>query len=156
VARAYGASEIIVTEVHPRRRERALSLGATDAMDPLETDITKLRVDAFLEASGAVPAIQTGIRAVRPGGSAVLVGMGADEVPLPLSVIQNRELRVTGVFRYANTWPTAIGLVERGLVNVDVLVTGHYDLQHVREALESTSSPGTLKSMVTPAAALAV
>jgi L-iditol 2-dehydrogenase len=76
--------------------------------------------------------------------------MGPEELALPLPLIQNRELVVTGVFRYANTWPTAISLVERGVVNLDGLVTGHYGLDQVREALESTTSPGTLKSMVTP------
>ena len=33
-----------------------------------------------------------GIRALAPGRTAVLVGMGGDELPLPLSVVQEREL----------------------------------------------------------------
>ncbi|TDQ54288.1 NAD(P)-dependent alcohol dehydrogenase [Actinorugispora endophytica] len=150
VARAYGASEVIVTDIEPSRLETALRLGASQALDPREADVTALGVDVFLEASGAVPAIRSGLRALRPGGVAVLIGMGPDEVALPLPVIQNRELVVTGVFRYANTWPTAIGLVRSGRVDLDAIVTGHYDLDHVREALESTSSPATLKSMVVP------
>ena len=150
VARAYGAAEVIVTDLDPQRRHQALSFGATDAIDPREEDITELAVDAFLEASGAVSAIQAGIRSLRSSGRAVLVGMGPEEVALPLPVIQNRELLVTGVFRYANTWPTAIDLVRRGLIDLDSLVTGHYPLRRVHEALESTAAPGTLKSIVTP------
>jgi len=76
--------------------------------------------------------------------------MGADEVSLPVSTIQNRELIVTWVFRYANTWPTAIALVEAGLVDLDALVTGHFGLTEVEEALESAAKPSTLKSMVVP------
>jgi threonine dehydrogenase-like Zn-dependent dehydrogenase len=41
-------------------------------------------------------------------------------------VIQNRELVLTGVFRYANTWPTAIALVESGRVDLDAMVTAHF------------------------------
>jgi L-iditol 2-dehydrogenase len=69
-----------------------------------------------------------GIRALDRAGRAVLVGMGGDEVALPLSVVQERELELTGTFRYANTWPTATALVTSGRVDLDRLVTGTYDL----------------------------
>jgi L-iditol 2-dehydrogenase len=155
VARAYGASEIIVSDVAAERREQALLFGATRAIDPLVEDVASLGlgVDSFIDASGADAAVKTGIRAVRPGGTVVLVGMGASEIALPIPVIQNNELIVTGVFRYANTWPTAIDLVERGKVDLDALVTGHFGLDDVEAALRSTALPSTLKSVVTPATA---
>jgi L-iditol 2-dehydrogenase len=37
--RAFGASEIIVTDLVPERRERALRYGATHVIDPRETDV---------------------------------------------------------------------------------------------------------------------
>ncbi|WP_241991080.1 MULTISPECIES: zinc-binding dehydrogenase [Cryobacterium] len=152
VARAYGTSEIIISDVSPARRAQALLVGATRAIDPLVEDIATLglAVDVFVDASGAASAVQSGLRAVRAGGIVVLVRMGAGEIALPISVIQNRELIVTGIFRYANTWPTAIDLVSRGLVDLDSLVTGHFDLDQVDAALRSTTQPGVLKSIVTP------
>ena len=68
----------------------------------------------LLECSGHPPAIGEAIRALARAGRAVLVGMGGDEIPLPLSVVQERELELTGTFRYANTWPTAIALRRLG------------------------------------------
>lgn len=62
----------------------------------------------------------------------------------------NREIHLTGVFRYTNTWPTAIKMVEDGLIDLDSLVTGHFDLEHVAQALDSTRNPQTLKSIVKP------
>lgn len=152
VARAYGASEIIVSDVAAERREQALRFGATRTIDPLVDDVASLGlgVDSFVDASGAEAAVKGGIRAVRPGGTVVLVGMGAAEIALPIPVIQNNELIVTGVFRYANTWPTAIALVESGKVDLDALVTGHFGLDDVEGALRSTASPSTLKSVVNP------
>ncbi len=152
VARAYGAREIIVSDISATRRAQALQFGATSVIDPLVDDIAQLGldVDAFVDASGATQAVQAGIRSVRAGGVAVLVGMGAPEIALPISVIQNRELTLTGVFRYANTWPTAIGLVSSGRVDLDSMVTGHFGLDAVGAALASTSEPGVLKSVVTP------
>jgi L-iditol 2-dehydrogenase len=150
VARAYGAAEIVVTDLDPIRRQQAVAFGASYAVDPREHALDSLGVEVFFEASGAVSAIQSGLRALGPAGVAVLVGMGPEEVPVPLHVIQGRELRVTGIFRYANTWPTAIGLVERGVVDLDTLATHHFGLEQVGEALESVSTPGVIKAMVTP------
>lgn len=152
VARAYGAIEIIVSDVSADRRAQALAFGASRVIDPIAEDIASLRldVDVYVDASGASSAVQGGIRAVRAGGTVVLVGMGALEIPLPISVIQNRELIVTGIFRYANTWPTAIELVASGKVDLDSLVTGHFSLNEVDAALRSTTLPGVLKSIVNP------
>jgi L-iditol 2-dehydrogenase len=152
VARAYGASEIIVTDLDEQRRQQALRFGATRVIDPAAEPVGSLGldVDAFVDASGAAIAVKTGIREVRPAGRVVLVGMGAAEVALPIPVIQNNELVVTGVFRYANTWPTAIDLVRRGVVDLDGMVTGHFGLADVEAALNSTADSATLKSVVHP------
>jgi L-iditol 2-dehydrogenase len=77
--------------------------------------------------------------------------MGGDEIPLPLAHVQTRELEVTGTFRYANTWPTAIELVVSGRVQLDALVTGHYGLAEVEQALTAgTRDPGLVKAVVQP------
>lgn len=152
VARAFGATEVIVSDVAEERRLSAIEFGATAVIDPAESDVSAAagKVDAFIDASGAAPAILAGLRVVRPGGHVVLVGMGVDELALPLSRIQNSELVLTGVFRYANTWPAAIALVESGRVDLDRMVTGTFGLDRVAEALESTADPRTIKSIVTP------
>lgn len=151
-ARAFGATRIIVSDPLPERRERARRFGATDVLDPASADIAALdpQVDAFVDASGAPPAVVSGVRAVGPAGRVVLVGMGAEDYALPISYIQNMELIVTGVFRYTDTWPTAIHLVMSGAVDLDSLVTGRYDLDHVAEALNSDADPASLKSIVVP------
>jgi L-iditol 2-dehydrogenase len=151
-ARAFGAAKIIISDLVPERRERALKYGATQVIDPREVDIAKagLDVNAFVDASGAPPAVLSGIRAVRPGGAAVLVGLGSTEMVLPVEHIQNYEITVTGVFRYTDTWPAAIHLVSSGLVELDSLVTGRFDLDHAAEALESDLNPDSLKSVVYP------
>jgi L-iditol 2-dehydrogenase len=152
VAIAYGASEVIVTDIDAERRAVAATFGATRVIDPISENVGELglAVDAFVEASGAVAAVTSGIRAVRPGGTVVLVGMGAQEIPLPIPVIQSNELIVTGVFRYANTWPTAIELVRSGKVDLDRMVTGRYGLDDVEAALLSAGGSTTLKSIVSP------
>jgi len=58
---------------------------------------------------------------------------------------------VTGTFRYANTWPDAIALAASGRVDLDALVTGHYGLADVEQALTiGAHDPGSVKVVVTP------
>lgn len=149
VARAYGATEVIVSDPDAARRKRAEDFGATAVLDPSTDDVTGLRVDAFIDASGAPPAVVSGIGALRPGGTVVLVGSGAESMTLPTQMIQNRELVLTGVFRYANTWPTALALVESGKVDLDAMVTARFPLEKVADALDSDRVPGSVKAVVT-------
>lgn len=152
VAAAFGASEIIVSDVVEERLEQASRFGATRTLDPRGDDIVSLGldVDAFIDASGAAPVVRAGIMAVAPAGRVVLVGMGADDAVLPVSRIQNREILLTGVFRYANTWPLAIELAASGRVDLDSLVTGRFGLADVEEALDAAVSPSSLKVVVLP------
>jgi L-iditol 2-dehydrogenase len=151
-ARAFGASRVVVSDPLESRREAVLRFGATEVLDPMVDDVAALdpQVDVFIDASGAAPAVTSGIKAVGPAGHVVLVGMGSGDYPLPIGHIQNMEINVTGVFRYTDTWPAAIHLVASGAVDLDGMVTGRYDLEHVGEALDSDTDPASLKSIVVP------
>jgi L-iditol 2-dehydrogenase len=136
-ALAFGATEVVVSDVNPSRLALAEELGATEVVDARSEGVADLArpPEVLLECAGHPAVIGDGIRALAPAGRAVLVGMGGDEVPLPLSVVQERELVVTGTFRYAGTWPTAIALVASGRVDLDRLVTGTFRLDQVEDAL---------------------
>jgi L-iditol 2-dehydrogenase len=153
VARAFGATEIVVSDVNPARLALARELGATDVVDVRTTRVTDLAhpPEVLLECSGHPAATIEAIRALDRAGRAVLVGMGGDELALPLSVVQERELEVTGTFRYANTWPTAIALVAGGRVDLDRLVTGTYGLDRAADALTAgRRDPQSVKVVVHP------
>jgi L-iditol 2-dehydrogenase len=152
-ALAFGATEVTVSDINPARLALAQDLGATAAIDPREHDLAELGSppQILLECSGHPAAANAAIRALDRAGRAVLVGMGGDEIPLPLSVVQERELEVTGTFRYANTWPTAIALVASGRVDVDRLVTGSYGLEKAEDALTAARrDPNSVKVVVRP------
>lgn len=152
VAMAAGASEVIVSDPVPERRERVLALGATGAVDPAFGGLKEACVDAdvFLDCSGNPQAIADGIAALRPAGTAVLVGMcPATEIAWPIARVQNREIWVTGTFRYAHTYPEAIGLIASGRIDLDALVDATYDLEHAEEALGAAkANPAILKPLV--------
>ena len=76
--------------------------------------------------------------------------MGADTIALPVPLVQGRELVITGTFRYANTWPLAVDLAARGLVDLDGLVTSRHGLDGVEAALVAGAAPGAVKAVVSP------
>lgn len=149
-ARAFGAAEIHISDIARDRLEFALNHGATHAMDPRTSTFAGMDVDAFIDASGSPQAISSGIKAVGPAGRVILVGLGAENVELPISYIQNREIWLSGIFRYTNTWPLAIQLITDGKVQLDGLVTGKYPLSEAENALRAGRQPGQLKTIVYP------
>ncbi|NJC83935.1 NAD(P)-dependent alcohol dehydrogenase [Planosporangium mesophilum] len=153
VARALGAAEVIVTDLNRRRLGLAADLGATSVIDLTRESVpADLGADILLECSGAPQALVDGIRALAAAGTAVAVGMGpAADAVVPLQLIQNREIVLTGTFRYANTYPKAIALAAAGRIQLRSLVTGRYDLDHTEEALTAGSSdPSAVKAVVHP------
>ncbi len=149
VARARGATEIVVTDVNERRLALARATGATRTHAPGD-DLPE--ADALIECSGHPQALNDGIAALRPAGTAVLVGMGGGpEATVPLSLIQTREIWLSATFRYANTYPAAIALAASGQVDLDAIVTGHYPLDEVDAALRAgREDPQSVKPIVTP------
>lgn len=154
VAIALGTAEIIITDVSPQRLETARKLGATRTINVAEESLADANrdVDALIECSGNASALKDGIRALRPAGKAVIVGMGpGEEASIPLSFIQNREILLTGIFRYANTYQDAIAMVATGRIDLKSIITGHYTLEQTEQALQATKSdPSNIKSVVVP------
>ncbi|MFW5471397.1 NAD(P)-dependent alcohol dehydrogenase [Knoellia sp. CPCC 206435] len=155
-ALAFGSTEVVVADVNAYRLSVASSLGATEVVDVSTTSLTDAYAgrpgpDVVLECSGHKGSTQAAIRVAAPAGRVVLIGMGGDTLALPLGDVQNRELWVTGVFRYANTWPTAIDLVASGRVNLTPLATGHFGLDDTAAALTAArTDPRAIKSIIHP------
>jgi L-iditol 2-dehydrogenase len=151
-ARAYGASAVAVTDVNKHRLEVAARFGLTP-IDVSDTPLADagLAADVLIECSGNGRATSDAIRTLAPAARVVLVGMGGDEIRLPLSYIQEREIMLTGAFRYTNTWPEAIELAASGRIELDGLVTGHFGLDEVAGALTAgEDDPESIKVVVRP------
>jgi L-iditol 2-dehydrogenase len=150
VARAAGATRVEVSDVNPHRLALAERLGA-HPLDAAAGD-APAEADVLIECSGHPAALATGIAALRPAGTAVVVGMGPGATAeLPLALIQTRELWLTGTFRYANTYPAAIALATAGKVDLEAIVTGHFGLEDTAAALRAGhDDPASVKPIVHP------
>jgi L-iditol 2-dehydrogenase len=153
---AFGADRVAVTDIRSERLERALALGADatieasgDVVERLRQELGRQGPDIVIEAAGTEETTRQAIEAVRPGGTVVLVGI-APEPAFPVNVarIIQSELQVRGLFRYANTFATAVSLCARGAVDVKSLVTHTFPLERVVEAYELAATGAGVKMMI--------
>lgn len=84
------------------------------AIQPAPLDLSSEGFDVVFECTGVPTCVQTGIFATKAGGKVVLIGMGNPIQTLPVGSASLREVDIVGVFRYANTYPVALGLLAGG------------------------------------------
>jgi len=146
-AKAFGASTVIATDVDNGRLELARKLGADITINAIEQDtketFAQLAVEAgsepdtIIETAGTKATTAGTIELVRRGGRCVWVGLapeGSFEIPVIEAVA--REVDILGVFRYANTYQTAVNLIAAGQVDVTSPVTSHFSFDETDKAIE--------------------
>lgn len=159
-AKAHGAHPVIVTDKSSYRLSIARKLGADMVVSALEDDHVRRileclggEADVVVEAAGAVATIQQTWTLVRRGGRVVFIGLPSqDVVGFNFAELSRKELDILGVFRYANAYPRAIQLVERGIIHLKPLMTHHFSLLEARDALElaDLQKDEAIKVMVHP------
>jgi len=161
VAKAMGASKVIMTDIVEHRLKVAKDLGAdcTLVIDKDSTpeqlavkveEILGAKPDIAIDACGAESTIALNMLATRSGGKICIIGHGPAEVKVPIINAMTREIDVRGVFRYANCYPMALAMVASGNVNVKKLITHNYKLEQTLEAFETakTGAGGAIKVMI--------
>jgi len=144
-AKACGCSTVFATEVNPHRRALALRMGATEALNPDETDVVKwvrqatggVGVDVLLEMSGHPTAIQQGLRMLRAGGRASLLGIPSQPVTIDLvNDVIFKGATIQGIYgrRMFRTWLQMTALIKAGRLNLEPLFGERLGLDRFADA----------------------
>jgi L-iditol 2-dehydrogenase len=157
MARAAGAVQIIATDKLAHRLEMARAVGATEIFQAVEGEenpevwaATRGRgVDVAFEAAGENAAVETAMATVRPGGRVILSGIPADDrTAFTASMARRKGLTIKLVRRMKHTYPRAIRLVERGLVDVQLLVTHRFPLSEFERAFSAAARREGVKVII--------
>lgn len=106
--------------------------------------------DVVLEASGSARVYDDVLACVRPGGTVVLVGMPPDKVAFDIVSAQAKEIRIETVFRYANVFDRAIGMIASGRVDLKPLIAETFGFEQSVAAFERAASarPADIKLQI--------
>ena len=157
LAKLSGAANIIATDKLVHRADAAKAVGADQvflAGDNSQSSqiraATKGRgVDVAFEAAGAQDAVDASVAAVIPGGKVILVGIPDDDkTSFSASTARRKELTIKLVRRMKHTYPRAIELVLKGLVDVRSLVTHQFPLEQATEAFRVAERREGLKVII--------
>jgi L-iditol 2-dehydrogenase len=158
--RARGATQVIAVDLNDKRLAAAKELGADitlrgDQCDVAE-EVRKLThgrgADVAMEVVGATPTIKTAIESVRKGGNVCLVGNVAPTIELPLQSVVTREVSLHGTCGCNGEYPECIDLMNRGIINVEPLITAKISLADSPAWFERlhAGDPDQMKVVVCP------
>ncbi len=154
-----GAERIIAVGSHPGRLRLALRFGATDTLAARGADADRRLaeltdghgVDAAVEAVGTTPALETAIRATRPGGTVGFVGLPHHDTAPDLgpAFFHNVALRggIAPVRRYL---PELLPEVCAGSLDAGALFDFTGTLADVPAAYDAMSGRTVLKALIRP------
>lgn len=161
-AAAAGAAPIVITDIAESRLEFAKTICPRVITHKVEResaeDSAKRIVQSFggvepalvMECTGVESSIATAIWTVKFGGKVFIIGVGKNEINIPFMRASVREVDIQLQYRYSNTWPKAIRLVESGVIDLKKLVTHRFPLEDALKAFETSADPksGAIKVQI--------
>jgi threonine 3-dehydrogenase len=143
VVRHAGARHVVASDPNAYRRELAVRMGATLAVDPTQRDLGDVQrelgmtegFDVGLEMSGNREALRSMIAAMSHGGSIAMLGIPTGEVELDLSPVIFNMLTLKGVYgrEMYETWYQMTVLLQSGL-DISPVITHRFAYRDFEDA----------------------
>ena len=159
LAKIAGATNIVLVTRQKSKRELALQLGATAALDPsvpgFAADImhqTSGGADIVMECAGVTGTVEQAPLLVRPGGKVVIVGVVSQGVKVtyePFDLLF-REISILTSFLNPFTHRRAADMVAAGKIAIDPLVSRVVSMTEAPNAIANPPQPGEVKVLIVP------
>ncbi|KAI9730764.1 MAG: L-arabinitol 4-dehydrogenase [Cirrosporium novae-zelandiae] len=153
--KAAGATPVVITDIDQGRLDFAKKIdpnvktvliekGASD--EDIAAKIKTLAggpIAIGLECTGVESSISTAIWSMKFGGRIMVIGVGKNLINIPFMRLSVMEIDLLFEYRYANTWPKAIRLVNGGFIDLSKLVTHRFTLDDAIKAFQTAADPKT-------------
>ena len=162
LARLAGAGQVILSTRQKARREVALRLGATAAVDPGADDprsaiaaaggLAPGGVDVVLECAGVPETFRQAVGLARRGGAVVVFGVTPQGVEVPVSPFDLlfNELRIEAAYLNPSTHERAAKMIAAGTLDLESLITRRIGLGDLPAVLAAAPGQGEIKTIVVP------
>src|SRR5213593_2612076 len=149
VVRHAGARLVVVSELNAFRRDLAIRMGATIAVDPLERDLHAVQAelgmvegfDIALEMSGVEAALRSAIENMAHGGRIAILGIPTDEIALDVNTIVFNQLTLRGIYgrEMYETWYQMTVMLQSGL-DISPAITHRFAFRDFEAAFAAARS----------------
>ncbi len=157
MAKLAGAAIIFATDRLEDRLKMALECGATDVFladgnetSPILQASGKRGLDVTFEAAGDDgSAVETAIQTAKRGATTVLIGIPSeDKTWFTASAARRRGITLKLSRRMVNTYPKAINLVSKEMINLKPLITHQYPLEEYLTAFTIAAKREGIKTFI--------
>ena len=161
LARLFGAYKVIAIDPIATRREKALELGAHEAVDPVATEPGKevmrltdgFGADAVIVAVEKIDAVEQAIRMVgKQGVMVVFAGFHpAKGLTVDTNLLHYSEISITGSSDFpAPLFPRALTLIDSHKMQMKPIISHSFSLEQINEGFKTASTGQGLKAIITP------
>ncbi len=154
VVRHAGARHIVITDMNPYRLDLARKMGATLAVNPMQTPLAEVQkqlgmqegFDVGLEMSGNPHALRDMISNMCHGGKIAILGIPAKEAPMNWRDVIFNMLTIKGIYgrEMYETWYKMSVMLESG-VDIEPVITHRFAYSDFQQGFEAMISGQTGK-----------
>ena len=149
VVRHAGARHVVVSEPNEFRRELALQMGATIAIDPRSRELDDVQAelgmvegfDIALEMSGNPSALRAAIAGMAHGGRIAILGIPTDEIAIDVNAVVFNQLTLRGIYgrEMYETWYKMTVMLQSGL-DIRPAITHRFGFREFEAAFAAARS----------------
>jgi threonine 3-dehydrogenase len=153
-AHAYGAAEIVATDLSSFRQELALQIGAHKVGGADLLANLAQRFDAVIDTTGQIAPVLEALELIRSGGTMVLASLPDERLPLDVTrYVVLREISLKGVYgrKLDETWIATERLLRTHAAAAASVITDRLPLFEFARAFELAVSGHAGKVVLTPA-----
>jgi len=159
-AKIAGAGKVIAVDPLPEKRELAMTLGATHAVDAMAEDAVKQimaisggGVDWGIEAVGRQASADLAVASLKRGGTAVILGMMPLDCKVGLGAMDllgGKKLMgaIMGMNHFPVDLPRLVDFYLRGLLDLDTIIAERIPLEDVNAGFDKMRAGHSARSVV--------
>jgi threonine 3-dehydrogenase len=149
VVRHAGARHVVVSDLNPYRRDLAVRMGASLAVDPRERDLAGVQAelgmtegfDIGLEMSGAPDALHAMLANMAHGGRIAMLGIPTQDIAIDWNQVVFNMLTISGIYgrEMYETWYQMSVMLQSGL-DISPVITHRFSYEEYGDAFAVAAS----------------
>jgi alcohol dehydrogenase len=136
------------------KRERALELGAHEALHPEEAVARGVKARVVIEAVGHVAALECALAVAAPGGRTITVGLPAPDARLSISPLQLVAEGRTLIGSYLGSAlpsrdiPVFVDMWRRGVLPIEALISSSINLEDINAGMDLLADGHAVRQII--------